>query len=106
MACTQVSTNVARVEGDIINDTNASETDNHEIHTNLISSSQLLKILEDRLPKDSFTIEMRHSIYIVRVKKSGMAKAQALFKEFASGIPDDKSCKTSDSIPNIADSNS
>lgn len=66
------------------------EIDNYEVHSNLISSSRLLKILEDRLPADSFTIEMRHSIYIIRAKRSCTKEAQALFKELANNVQSTK----------------
>ncbi|KAK1480000.1 hypothetical protein CCUS01_00554 [Colletotrichum cuscutae] len=38
-----------------------------QIHSNLTSSSRLLGALERRLPRGSYTVEMRHNIYTVRV---------------------------------------
>lgn len=47
----------------------------YKVHSNLVSSSHLVRVLENRLPADSFTLEMRHSVYIIRVKRSCLAKA-------------------------------
>ncbi|OHE97895.1 hypothetical protein CORC01_06758 [Colletotrichum orchidophilum] len=42
----------------------------YKIHSNLTSSHQLLQALERRFTKGSYTVEMRHNIYTVRVDSS------------------------------------
>lgn len=51
------------------------DTLEYKVHSNLVSSSHLVRVLEKRLPADSFTLEMRHSVYIIRVKKSCISKS-------------------------------
>ncbi|KAF6839178.1 hypothetical protein CPLU01_01916 [Colletotrichum plurivorum] len=48
----------------------------YKVHSNLVSSSHLVRVLENRLPANSFTLEMRHSVYIIRVKKSCVTRSR------------------------------
>ncbi|KAL0778202.1 hypothetical protein CaCOL14_005855 [Colletotrichum acutatum] len=51
-----------------------------QIHSNLTSSSQLLRALERRLPSGSYTVEMRHNIYTVRVDSQRAPSESSMLK--------------------------
>ncbi|KAK1959984.1 hypothetical protein LY78DRAFT_662841 [Colletotrichum sublineola] len=82
MVSIQSPTEVASPE----NIANDSLKDIFEIHSNLVSSKDLLQVLESCLQDDSFTVEMRHSVYIIRVKESCIKEEKASLEGLASGL--------------------
>lgn len=61
------------------------DTVEYKVHSKLVSSPHLMRVLQSQLPTDSFTIEMRHSIYMIRVKKNCIPAGSTVFKGVASG---------------------
>ncbi|WQF79306.1 hypothetical protein CDEST_04320 [Colletotrichum destructivum] len=80
MTSVQSSTKVTSSE----NVASDSLKDTFEIHSNLVSSADLIQVLESCLQVDTFTVEMRHSVYIIRVNDSCTKEEKASLEEMAS----------------------
>ncbi|KAM0427799.1 hypothetical protein ACHAPT_007256 [Fusarium lateritium] len=47
-----------------------------EIHSRLITTQQLVRRLEGLLPPDTFSVEMKHNVYHIRVDTSQHAQTE------------------------------
>ncbi|KAF3805939.1 hypothetical protein GCG54_00013613 [Colletotrichum gloeosporioides] len=56
-----------------------------EVHSNLVSSTDLLDVLTKCFERDKFAVEMRHSIFIIKVKQPQTEKEKASLERFTSG---------------------